>query len=100
MISRKVWYYDQFREIDKHGVYNYTPIITFDINEAIHKQGFRMASYGDLTDVFCATGIIFRGVLEVSEGFFLWVETDCDCDYQKLDTYEILAFAGSGDEGI
>jgi hypothetical protein len=93
MKSKKVWYYEVYRKTDNQGRGHYTPMLTTDIAEARLQEGFRMAKYNDLVDQFCGTGVLIKGILEVEEGFYLWQETDDDCDYRKLHISEIAMLA-------
>lgn len=91
MKSRKVWYYEKYRKTDNQGIDHYTPILTTDIAEARFQTEFRMATLDDLEFHFCATGISFKGIVEVAEGFFLWQEVEDDCDYRKLHIKQVAA---------
>jgi hypothetical protein len=94
MKSQKIWYYEVYRKTDNQGIRHYTPVLATNIEEAKHKQNFRMATYNDVIDHFCGTGEIFKGIIEVAEGFFLWEEyPDSDCDYRQLHTLQVAVLA-------
>jgi hypothetical protein len=93
MKSKKVWYYEVYRTTDSQGIRQYTPVLTTDICEARLQQGFRMAKLEDLIDEVCAGFPALKGIVEVEEGFFLWEETEDDCDYRKLHTLQVAILA-------
>jgi hypothetical protein len=91
MKSRKIWYYEQYRKTDNQGVDHYTPILTTDIAEARFQTECRMATLDDLVDHCCGTGGVFKGIVEVAEGFFLWQEVEDDGEYKQLHIRQVAS---------